>query len=73
MVNSWRCENKYGVSAIETWLREWLDPDDADRVSVLAVKPGADIYIDDKAWRFEGMYPSMAEIFEMKHANEASV
>lgn len=65
MVNSWRCENDFGVGVIEAWLREWLGPDDAERVSVPTTKPGADIYIDDKGFRFEGVYPSMEEIYEL--------
>jgi hypothetical protein len=62
LVNSWRCENEAGLIMITRWLQKYLD-DDAERVKVARYKPGADLYIDDKAFRFVGRYPDMAEIF----------
>lgn len=70
MVNSWRCENAFGVKVIEAWLNKWLGPEDAFRVGIPTAKPGADIYIDDKGWRFEGTYPSMAEIYDLTQLKE---
>lgn len=71
MVNSWRCENEFGVGVIEAWLEKWLGPELAYEVRVPTAKPGADIYIDDKGFRFEGVYPSMAEIYKL--TTEAAV
>ena len=65
MVNSWRCENAFGVAVIREWLKRHLGADDAERVGVPMAKPGADIYIDDKGFRFEGVYPNMDEIYDL--------
>lgn len=50
-----------GQRAVRHWLHEhgWADGMNA---TVTADKPPALVYIDDRAWRFEGAFPTTADI-----------
>jgi hypothetical protein len=60
IVHSERCEHMEGIK----WIKRWLIGFDVWDVEVSLVKPSADMYIDDKGFRFVGTYPTMDDIFE---------
>lgn len=37
-----------------------------DALQLTATKPVAKVYIDDRAWKFEGTFPTAKELFEFK-------
>ena len=50
IVSSGRCCSEAGIDAIHEWLAEWGFPP----MPVSPVKPVAHVYIDDRAYRFDG-------------------
>ncbi len=50
IISSGRCQSPLGIAAIETWLEKWGFPP----MPVYPVKPVAHVYIDDRAYRFNG-------------------
>jgi len=56
--------------AIRTWLEaHGLEEAIVDRLKVTHEKVGADVYIDDRGWRFDGRWPSLAEIDALQQWN----
>jgi len=56
-----RAHSSAGASAVRAWLRDqglvdWREITITDR------KPPATLYVDDRAWRFGGIFPTAAEI-----------
>lgn len=47
---------------IKTWLLEHFGPEAAHRIAVTATKNPADIYIDDRGYRFHGEWPIIQTI-----------
>lgn len=43
-------------------IREWMDLHGFPSVPVTSRKPIASLYIDDRAYRFEGTFPSVEEM-----------
>lgn len=65
---STRCNSTDGIMAIDMWLRaNGLSEAAADRLVYWqgVGKPTALIYIDDRGFRFDGIYPSANEIHMM--------
>src|SRR5689334_15343017 len=64
-----RGKTKEGQHAVRYWLHEngWESGMD---VMVTAEKVAALIYIDDRAWRFEGKFPSAREIHAARPWNK---
>lgn len=58
-----RGATKLGRSAVQSWLVENGWPEGAE-VEVTSEKPPALVYIDDRAWRFEGVFPTVQEIHQ---------
>jgi len=61
-VNIFSCRNveSRDVLQMQRWLgRQGVLPSQIDRIDFPFCKPFADIYIDDKAFRFEGIFPSI--------------
>lgn len=50
VVSSGRCRSHEGVLAIKDWLENWGFPP----IPVSPIKPVAHVYIDDRAYRFDG-------------------
>lgn len=50
IVSSGRCQSEIGIAAIETWLEKWGFPP----MPISPVKPVAHVYIDDRAYKFNG-------------------
>lgn len=50
IVSSGRCKSEEGIKAIVRWLEWWNFPP----MPVSPVKPVAHVYIDDRAYRFDG-------------------
>lgn len=58
VVCSARAETPAGIVAITEWLsRHGFPP-----VEVTSEKPKAVVYLDDRAWRFDGTFPVLDEI-----------
>jgi hypothetical protein len=60
-----RANDSRGARAILDWLvKYWGEADTTllGRLVITARKPHAFIYIDDRGWRFEGTFPTMAEL-----------
>ena len=50
IISSGRCRSEAGMKAVEVWLEKWEFPP----IPVSPIKPVAHVYIDDRAYRFEG-------------------
>jgi hypothetical protein len=55
-----RAESAAGRAAVTAWLR--AHGYEGPALEVTAVKPPAIAYVDDRAWRFEGRFPSPDEL-----------
>jgi hypothetical protein len=69
-----RGESYKGAKAVKEWLIEHgleVVGDGWGQVAVTAVKPKALVYIDDRAWRFEGTFPTADEIHMARPWNKS--
>jgi hypothetical protein len=60
VIYSTRAKDQQGCDTISRWLGRHGAPAD---LQITDKKPIAIIFIDDRAWRFEGQFPTMDEIF----------
>lgn len=68
---STRCIEVEGQIAIANWLLRWgLSHESINLLHFTAIKHGASVYIDDRAWRFEGTFPSCDELEKFKPWNK---
>lgn len=52
-----------GASAVRAWLRRYVSPEAMVFVKCVSHKPPALLYIDDRAWRFDGSnWPSREDV-----------
>lgn len=66
IIFSTRAKSEAGREAVRAYLAERdFIPDD-----ITAIKPPALVYIDDRAWRFEGTFPTAQEIHEARPWNK---
>ncbi len=59
-----------GADAMRTWLRDHGTPPDVlGRLTFPRAKPPAHVYLDDRAWRFDGEFPELDDLdaFEPWH------
>lgn len=56
-----RCQTLSGMIAVKEWLKKYNMPD----IPVSYVKYPAEVYIDDRGWRFEGVFPDPAIFVDM--------
>lgn len=68
VVHSARATSPHGEVAIHNWLRQWGFPP----LKVTASKPHALIYLDDRALRFDGTWPSLAALAQAERPWHAS-
>jgi hypothetical protein len=62
-IYSTRNEWPEGRQAIHDWLIEHgLEEDRVNDLQIVSGKPIAKIYVDDRAWHFDGKFPSIDEI-----------
>jgi hypothetical protein len=69
-VLSSRSREAGGIDAMKSWLLEHgLEADVLRRLRFPRTKPPAHVYLDDRGWRFEGIFPSLDAIdaFEPWH------
>lgn len=60
VIFSVRATEEDGRHAIMGWLAQHgLPPDVATRLRLTCEKPKAVVYLDDRAWRFDGAFPSL--------------
>jgi hypothetical protein len=64
VVFSARASDRGGVAAI----KQWLSTHEFPRMEVTDVKPKAEVYVDDRAFRFEGNFD---EALKFIHSDEA--
>lgn len=65
VIYSTRAETPRGRYAIRTYLEaHGLPPESVFRVT--AEKPKAIVYIDDRAWRFDGLFPYLPHVLNFK-------
>ena len=60
VIHTTRGQSPAGQWAVQAWLRGYGCT--LDNVTVTNIKVPALVYIDDRAWRFEGQFPSHGEI-----------
>ena len=59
-IHSCRAATPKGRSAIAVFIQSMgIDPDD---ITITIEKPRADVYIDDRGFRFEGTFPSVEKL-----------
>lgn len=58
------------AALVDWFLRNGLPMHTIDKMSFSCVKGGADVYIDDRAYRFEGVYPTVEELKTLKPWNK---
>lgn len=69
-ISSARSSQPGGIEAMKTWLAHHeLPPSVLEKIQFPTEKPKAVLYIDDRAFRFEGDFPTMAEIDEFRPWN----
>lgn len=63
-VYSVRADTYTGVRTIENYLMNisGLSPTHVGALIITSRKPLADVYIDDRAWRFEGAWPTQTQL-----------
>ena len=62
-IYSTRNEFCAGRIAIKDWLLKYgMSQDAIDKIDFPTSKPIAKVYIDDRAWEFNGVWPDIAEI-----------
>lgn len=66
-----RGETRDGQEAVRRWLREWGWG--GGRLEVTALKVGALVYVDDRGWRFDGTFPTAAELMRVRPWNKPHV
>jgi hypothetical protein len=55
-----------GVAAMRSWLAlQGLAEETLVRISFPTHKPAAELYLDDRAWRFEGTFPRLSELGDL--------
>lgn len=63
VIYSTRAKNLAGRKAIRDWLeKHGLHEETLEQIKITSGKPPAILYIDDRAYRFEGAFPSMEMI-----------
>ena len=70
VIHSTRATQESGVNAIKNWLEENGIDHKLLGILVVSHKTKAVVYIDDRAWRFEGSFPSLEEIDNFKPWNK---
>lgn len=79
VIYSTRAATESGRDAIRQWLRReaggawWPTPagPGIESVKVSGEKPPAIVYLDDRAWRFDGTFPPIADLLAFKPWNRA--
>lgn len=71
IVFSTRAEQVDGLFAIRNYIGGLVGLDVARHINIVSSKPKAVIYIDDRGYRFCGMFPSLDEIDEFKPWNKS--
>jgi len=72
---STRCKNQTIVNMMINWMKKFgFNKDLLDELEFTNVKPIAKIYLDDRGFRFDGMFPTIQEIddFEPWHKGKSS-
>lgn len=69
-----RAKTVLGELAVKKWLADHGFELHSDEYDVTALKPPALVYIDDRAWRFEGpgLFPSRQQIHDARPWNKPS-
>lgn len=69
VIHSTRCRSWQGRQAIMDWLIAYgWNP--LDHIRLSNTKPTALIYIDDRAWRFEGKFPTRDQVHAARPWNK---
>lgn len=66
IIFSTRAKTKAGQDAIVVWLvKHGLPvPFNGHEPAITAEKPLAHVYLDDRGWRFRGVWPDLTELFD---------
>jgi hypothetical protein len=77
VIFSTRCKTWRGRRAVRRWIKEnlpayWYENGDRglEEVKLSYEKPPALVYIDDRAWRFDGVFPTRQEIHDARPWNK---
>jgi len=66
-VYSSRSKEKGGIGAMKAWfIKHGMDQFTLNNLEFPTEKPAAHIYLDDRGWKFEGVWPSLDEIAAFK-------
>lgn len=66
-----RCAEQRGIMAMRKYLSYHQLPDEVmDKLRFTSIKPPATVYIDDRAWQFNGTFPSLQELDNFKPWNK---
>lgn len=69
-INSARSRHEGGIEAIKNWLFHWgLKTREIEAIEFPEYKPAAWLYIDDRGFCFEGIFPSMQFLRDFKPWN----
>lgn len=70
VIHTTRGKTTEGIEAVKSYLLEHGYRVERDAIEVTAIKPPALVYIDDRAWRFEGRFPTRDEIHQARPWNK---
>lgn len=70
VIFSVRADSNQSRKAIRNWfLWNGMEQELLDKIIITDQKPKAIIYLDDRGWRFDGVFPTVREIREFKPWN----
>jgi hypothetical protein len=73
IIHTARANDTAAVVAIRTWLtKHGLEAPLIEKLKITSHKTSADVYIDDRGWRFEGVFPTVEAIRALRQWNKPS-
>jgi hypothetical protein len=71
VIHTARANEEAAITAIRAWFsRQGLEASISEKIKITSHKSSAVVYIDDRGWRFEGVFPSIETIRNLRQWNK---